>query len=81
MSWVSDQHDSATDACLGIQEDRGGAVAWWRRPPEAWGPGQRLLACGAQVIAELRAAVLEELGYSCSAGEGGTKLTLLVVSR
>ena len=36
--------------------------------PQAWGPGQRLLACGAQIIAELRLAVREELGYSCSAG-------------
>ena len=52
-----------------LQEDQGGAAGWWRRPAEAWGPGQRLLACGAQVIAELRAAVREELGYSCSAGE------------
>ena len=51
-----------------LQEDRGGAAGWWKRPAEAWGPGQRLLACGAQVIAELRAAVREELGYSCSAG-------------
>ncbi len=34
----------------------------------AWGPGQRLLACGAAVVAELRAAVRHELGYSCSAG-------------
>ena len=56
-----------------LQEDRGGAAGWWKRPAEAWGPGQRLLACGAQVIAELRAAVREELGYSCSAG-----MTLLV---
>ena len=51
-----------------LQEDQGGAAGWWKRPAEAWGPGQRLLACGAQVIAELRAAVREELGYSCSAG-------------
>ena len=51
-----------------LQEDRGGAAGWWARPAEAWGPGQRLLAYGAQVIAELRAAVREELGYSCSAG-------------
>lgn len=51
-----------------LQEDRGGVAGWWKRPAEAWGPGQRLLACGAQVIAELRAAVREELGYSCSAG-------------
>ena len=43
--------------------------AWWHRPPEEWGPGERLLACGAGVLAELRAAVREELGYSCSAGK------------
>lgn len=43
-------------------------AAWWNRPAEEWGPGERLLACGAAVVAELRAAVREELGYSCSAG-------------
>ena len=44
--------------------------AWWARPAERWGPGERLLACGAAAVADLRAAVWEELGYSCSAGAG-----------
>lgn len=52
----------------GAQVSPAEVEAWWRRPPEAWGPGERLLACGAAVIAELRAAVRDELGYSCSAG-------------
>ena len=60
---------SGKRGCLALQEDRGGAAAWWKRLPQAWGPGQRLLACGAQIIAELRLAVREELGYSCSAGQ------------
>lgn len=50
------------------QEGDGATEAWWHRPVGAWGPGQRLLACGAAVVAELRAAVRRELGYSCSAG-------------
>lgn len=44
------------------------AEAWWRRPVGEWGSGQSLLACGAAVVADLRAAVRQELGYSCSAG-------------
>ena len=41
---------------------------WWTRPPDLWHPGELLLACGAVAVAELRAAVADELGYSCSAG-------------
>jgi DNA polymerase eta len=47
---------------------------WWRRPAEQWGPGEALLACAATAIAELRAAVQAELGYSTSAGVAHTKL-------
>lgn len=51
-----------------------GAAAWWQRPPEAWRPGERLLACAAAAVADLRAAVAAELGYTCSAGVAHTKL-------
>lgn len=51
-----------------------GAAAWWHRPDEAWGPGERLLAAAAAVVADLREAVQRELGYSCSAGVAHTKL-------
>jgi DNA polymerase eta len=51
-----------------------GAADWWQRPPEQWLPGERLLACAAAAVAELRAAVKEELGYTCSAGIAHTKL-------
>lgn len=54
-------------ACA-VQEEEGGTLAWWNRSAEQWGPGQRLLACGAAVVADLRDAVRRELGYSCSAG-------------
>ena len=46
----------------------GGAEVWWNRPAQDWGPGELLLACGAAAVADLRAAVLAELGYTCSAG-------------
>jgi len=52
-----------------MQEGEGAAEAWWRRPVGEWGSGQSLLACGAAVVADLRAAVRQELGYSCSAGD------------
>jgi hypothetical protein len=48
--------------------------AWWQRPVEAWGPGERLLAAASTAVADLRAAVLAELGYTCSAGISHTKL-------
>ena len=51
-----------------------GAADWWQRPPEQWQPGERLLACAAAAVAELRAAVKDELGYTCSAGIAHTKL-------
>ena len=45
-----------------------GAAAWWARPAEAWGCGERLLAAGAAAVADLRAAVFSELGFTTSAG-------------
>ncbi|PRW58740.1 DNA polymerase eta isoform B [Chlorella sorokiniana] len=50
------------------------AASWWQRPPHEWQPGERLLACAAAAVAELRQAVREELGYTCSAGIAHTKL-------
>eukprot|EP00891_Asterochloris_glomerata_P001049 jgi/Astpho2/1049/gw1.00017.35.1_t len=47
---------------------------WWQRPAEAWQPGERLLACGAVAVADLRAAVAAQLGYSCSAGVAHNKI-------
>ncbi len=54
---------------LRVSQEGGEAVAdWWKRSPEQWQAGELLLACGATAVAELRAAVAAELGYSCSAG-------------
>ncbi len=50
------------------------AASWWQRPAQEWQPGERLLACAAAAAAELRQAVREELGYTCSAGVAHTKL-------
>ena len=52
---------------LAVQE-AGGAEAWWLRSAGEWGPSEQLLACGAAAMSDLRAAVRDELGYSCSAG-------------
>jgi len=52
----------------GRAQAEGGARAWWARPDAAWGAGERLLACGAAAVADLRAAVHAELGYTTSAG-------------
>lgn len=52
-------------------EARGGVgevIAWWLRGPDEWRPAELLLACGARLVSEMRAAVSRELGFSCSAG-------------
>ena len=36
---------SQADTCLS-QEGQAGMQAWWARPAERWGPGERLLGCG-----------------------------------
>ncbi|KAL4434375.1 hypothetical protein ABPG75_000816 [Micractinium tetrahymenae] len=51
-----------------------GAPDWWQRPQHEWRPGERLLACAAAAVADLREAVRRELGYTCSAGIAHTKL-------
>ncbi|KAL4860199.1 DNA polymerase eta [Chlorella vulgaris] len=56
------------------QDGFSAAADWWRRRDEEWEPGERLLACAAAAVAELRAAVLAELGFTCSAGIAHTKL-------
>lgn len=50
------------------------AASWWQRPQHEWRPGERLLACAAAAVADLREAVRRELGYTCSAGIAHTKL-------
>lgn len=55
-------------------EEEIGAQAFWTRPAHEWRPGERLLACGAALVSELRDAVEESLGYTCSAGISHTRL-------
>lgn len=54
----------------------GGATEWYDRPAAEWEEGERLLACGAAAVADLRAAVKAELGFSCSAGKSVCALLL-----
>ena len=57
-----------------LQESDTAVVDWWERSPEQWQAGELLLACGATAVADLRAAVAAELGYSCSAGIAHNKV-------
>lgn len=59
--------------CYDIQEGDNAVADWWKRSPEQWQAGELLLACGAAAVADLRAAVAAELGYSCSAGVAHNK--------
>lgn len=54
--------------CASLQAD-GTAQEWYARPEPEWLEGERLLAVGAAAVAELRLAVQNELGFSCSAGD------------
>lgn len=49
-------------------QEANSALEWYERPAVEWGDGERLLACGAAAVADLRAAVKKELGFTCSAG-------------
>ena len=55
-------------------EDVVNAETWWSRDPQDWGPGERLIAEGAAIVAELRENVDVGLGYTCSAGIAPTRL-------
>ena len=63
---VENPHADPQQGAQAQAED--GAAAWWARPSEAWGCGERLLAAGAAAVADLRAAVFSELGFTTSAG-------------
>lgn len=55
-------------------EDVADAETWWSREAQDWGPGERLIAAGAGIVAELREKVETVLGYTCSAGIAPTRL-------
>ena len=65
---------------LAVQEADEAVADWWQRPPVLWQAVERGLACGATAVADLRAAVAAELGYSCSAGVAHNKVLLLTVA-
>lgn len=50
------------------------SLSWWERPEQEWTDADKLLVCGAAVIASLREQVTEQLGYSCSAGIAVNKM-------
>lgn len=50
------------------------AKVWFSRDILEWGPGEAFLAAGAALVAEMRAVVDVELGYTCSAGIAHTRL-------
>ena len=41
---------------------------WFQRPASSWTDEEQLLAHGAAIVAEKRAAVFAELGFTVSAG-------------
>ncbi len=71
--WCHWCDSTALKVCLPccMQEEAGSAATWWSRPAEQWSDDERLLAMGAVVVAELRLAVQQQLGYTCSAGGVG----------
>ena len=52
---------------------------WWDRPAHLWTPNEQLLVCGAAVLYDMRRAVLDELGFTCSGGVAPSKLLAKLV--
>ena len=48
--------------------------SWFARPASQWSTEDKLMLCGALVINQLRRAVFEELGFTCSAGIANNKM-------
>jgi nucleotidyltransferase/DNA polymerase involved in DNA repair len=67
---------AAAAGALLLQEPEGAEAvqAWWLRPASSWSPTDALLAAGAVVVAQARAAVKASLGFSCSAGIAHSKI-------
>ncbi len=55
------------------------ADAWWDRPLALWSPAERLLLSAAAVLHDMRAAVFNELGFTCSGGIAPSKLLAKLV--
>jgi DNA polymerase eta len=62
-------HLYTTSDCTDVELE-----TWWSREAHLWGPGERLIAAGAAIVAELREKVENKLGYTCSAGIAPTRL-------
>jgi DNA polymerase eta len=58
----------------GEDNDNDNLETWWSREAQDWGPGERSIAAGAAIVAELREKVENILGYTCSAGIAPTRL-------
>jgi hypothetical protein len=61
-------HDERVEGCKDAPSPSS-AQAWFQRPSSSWDLDEQLLAWGAVVISEKRAQILEELGFTASAGE------------
>ena len=64
-------------ASVHIMSSEGGIIpagAWYTRPDEQWEPGEALLAAAASIMADLRASVNKELGYTLSGGLAHSKI-------
>lgn len=53
---------------------------WFKRPLHLFSTEDRLLVCAAIIVADLRQAVFDELGFTCSAGIAPNKLLAKVSS-
>lgn len=60
-----------------VAEDIGGSAGWMAA---GLSEDDQLLVCGAAAAQELRAEVLKQLGYTCSAGVAHNKMLAKVIS-
>eukprot|EP01038_Epipyxis_sp_PR26KG_P014724 gene14724-19791_t len=56
------------DGHTGTTSSKDNHNSWFDKPLESWSDEDKLMLCGSMLVAQLRKDVLDELGFTCSAG-------------
>jgi nucleotidyltransferase/DNA polymerase involved in DNA repair len=70
----ANSYASEGEVGAGDEDQKRVISAWFTRPPELWSTEDKLLVAGALVVNQLRQAVYDELGFTCSAGIANNKI-------
>jgi nucleotidyltransferase/DNA polymerase involved in DNA repair len=70
----ANSYASEGEVGAGDEDQKRVISAWFTRPRELWSTEDKLLVAGALVVNQLRQAVYDELGFTCSAGIANNKI-------